>query len=454
MAKNANAPFSVRLSAALLAGTFLAVAPMPVGVGPDQAAEAFQRTRDDDDEQRRTRRSQTLSQRVYEAVTEANAKYEEGETGEAYKQINKLQEKAEDLSDYERAFVYVTLANWAYTEDDIDKTIQYFEKVREQAGAPRSFLDQATYNLSMIYLGQDKPAKAVDYMLQYIETQERITSVTPYIILGQAYYQLEDYDKGIVNVEEAISIARGLNQEVRRDWWQLLRAMYFSQDNYEKVADILEIMVVEYNDPSDWRQLSAIYGELERREEQLAALEVAYQQGFLTKGSHLKNLAQFYMFFEVPIKAAWVLEKAFEEEKLERDGDNMELLGRAYLMAQETGKALEPMRQAALEKQESDAWRTLGQVLMGEQEWKRAADALERSIALGGLDNPDQVRMVLGSAYVKFFAFDKAEEVLKEARKNKTYRKRADQWLAHVNEERERAKFIDKYLGTNYVSNQ
>ena len=444
-----------RLSAAFLAGTFLAVTAAPLLPGVQGTAEAFQRRGDDDEKQQRTKRSQTLSQALYEKVSKANEKWEEGEKQEAREIMDDLLEDKEDLSDYERAFVYSTLGNWAYSEDRVDQTIQYFERVRDQTDAPQSFLDQATFNLAQLYMGEEKPRKAVEYMEAYLaQNKAGDASVTPHIILGQGYYQLENYDKGIENIEEAIAIARGLNQTVRKNWWQLLRAMYFQKDDYEKVREILEIMVVEYNDPSDWRQLSAIYGELDRRREQLAALEVAYKQGFLTKESHLKNIAQFYMYFEVPIKATWVLEKGMEEGKIEKNADNYELLGRAYLMAQETDDALEPMRRAAQAKEESDAWQTYGQVLMGEQKWEESAEALEKAIALGGLDDPDSVRMVLGSAYVKLYEFDKAEEVLKEARKNEDYRKRANQWLAHVKEERERAKFIDKHLGTSYVSNQ
>ena len=85
----------------------------------------------------------------------------------------------------------------------------------------------------------------------------------PYIYLATAYYQLERYDQMIEPVENAIRVANERDLEVKEQWWLLLRVPYYEQENYKKVAEILEVLVVGWPKKEYWTMLSAMYGELD-----------------------------------------------------------------------------------------------------------------------------------------------------------------------------------------------
>ena len=82
-----------------------------------------------------------------------------------------------------------------------------------------------------------------------------------YYFTGQVYYQMKDYNNAIQRIELAISMAQERGLDVRENWWSLLRFLYFEQENWDKVLEILEILVKDYPKRSYWMQLAGVYGQ-------------------------------------------------------------------------------------------------------------------------------------------------------------------------------------------------
>lgn len=404
---------------------------------------------DDEGSRRRTRRTQALNADIYEELQEAQEAYELGET-------EKAKSKAEDLlesrraGDYERALILQQLASWAYAEDRPNDAIAYFGRVLEQEEAPETFLDQATYALAQIYFTVEEYQKSIDLMTDYLQTLEA-PSLTPLTFISQAYYQLENYQQAINYMERVIELAREQGEEIKENWYGILRASYFNLENYEKVKEITEILVVNFGKPEYWRSLAGIYGELGLEQRQLAALEVAYQQGFYDSESQYIQIAQYYLYHNVPIKAAWALEKGFKDGALEQTADNLELLGRAYLLAQEYDEAVEHLTAAAAKADDGELWLQAGQALAEKSEWGRAIEVLEEALEAGDLGGQTgSTRMLLGQAYMQQYRFDDAERVFKAVR-DRDLRDTARKWLTYIGKERDRVAYLDKHLGTNYL---
>jgi len=227
----------------------------------------------------------------------------------------------------------------------------------------------------------------------------------------------------------------------------------------EKVAEILEILAVNWDKPEYWKQLSAAYAELDMREKQLAALEVAYRRGFLDKESELINLAQLYMFHEVPIKAAWVLEDGMDREIVEKNGENYATLGQAYLNAAELEKAEDPLRKAAQEKAEDplrqaaqmqedgELWMRLGQVFVEREQWEEAIPSLTNAADSEDLDEPGYAYMLLGQAYFNTAQFDKAVEQFRNATRRDVTEDNARKWIQYTRKEVQRREQLSEYYG-------
>ena len=270
---------------------------------------------------------------------------------------------------------------------------------------------------------------------------------TPYSFLAQAYYGLEDYKNIIVNAQKAIDIAQEQGLEVKENWWLLLRLAYFELGDMKKVGEVLETLAVNYDKPEYWLQLAGVYSELGEEKKQLAAMEVAYRRGYITTENNLQNLAQLYLYHEVPIKAAWVIEKGLKDGIIEKSAKIHELLGQAYLNAQEMEKAKKPLELAAEEKDDGDIWMRVGQVYAQLEQWKQAIDPLQKAIDSKDLKEPGYAYMLLGMANFYTDQFDKAKKAFHKAREFKYTQKSARQWIRFVDEEVKRRKQLTAYYG-------
>ena len=103
---------------------------------------------------------------------------------------------------------------------------------------------------------------------------------------------------------------------------------------------VLERMVKLYNKPEYWVQLAGMYGETGQEKQQLSVLEAAYQQGFLTSKSDLRQLAQVYLYNQLAYKAASVMSKAIESGVAEKSAKNYAFIAEAMVQAKEDNKSV------------------------------------------------------------------------------------------------------------------
>ena len=110
------------------------------------------------------------------------------------------------------------------------------------------------------------------------------------------YNNKKDYKNAAKYIESVITQAAEQETEAEETWYILQRAVYFELKDNKKVTAILEQMVRLFNKPEYWLQLAGMYGELEQEDKQLAVMEAAYQQGYVTQKSELMTLSQIYYF--------------------------------------------------------------------------------------------------------------------------------------------------------------
>jgi hypothetical protein len=79
----------------------------------------------------------------------------------------------------------------------------------------------------------------------------------------------------------ASSIARERGMEIKEQWWALLNFLYFEQENWPKVLEILEILVRDFPKREYWMRLAGIHGQEGNDRESLWTYEAADAGGFL-----------------------------------------------------------------------------------------------------------------------------------------------------------------------------
>ena len=123
--------------------------------------------------------------------------------------------------------------------------------------------------------------------------------------------------------------------------------MFYSLNQTNKVVEVLERMVKLYDKPEYWVQLSGMYGETGQEKKQLAVIEAAYQQGFLTSRADLRQLAQVYLYNGLAFKAAEVMSKAIDNGIAEQTAKNYAFVAEAMIQAKEDEKSIEYFVKAA-----------------------------------------------------------------------------------------------------------
>ncbi len=189
------------------------------------------------------------------------------------------------LSTYETAQLYSFYGFLYFNAENYAQATKAYNTVLQQPDLPPPLQQQTIRTLAQLAFVTEEYQKAINYANQYIN--EVGPDPDMYVVIGTAYYQLEKYAEIIPPVEKAISIANERGTQTKEQWLLLLRVAYWETENYTKVKQILEQLVVGWPKKEYWTQLSGVYFELKDESRQLAAYEAAYDQGLLESSAEL-----------------------------------------------------------------------------------------------------------------------------------------------------------------------
>ena len=430
--------------AALLLCSAVALDPvLPVDVISGAVAQDDKPKKD----QRATRRTPALRNKVYEKLAEAQTLAEAKDYAGAAVILNDM--IAEDgkraLNSYELANVYNLFAFLAYATEDYPQSLRYYEQVIAQPDIPLAMEINTRFTIAQLYFVQEKWQQGIDAMLVWFDLNEK-PNAGAYVLLAQGYYQVKKYDLALENVETAISMHEGEGKLPKEQWYNLARFLYFDKEDFDSALDVLNTLIIYYPKKQYWVQASHLYGEKKEEQKQLALMEAAYEQGFLDRSSELVTMAYLYLNAEVPYYAGSVIEQGFKDELVDDKSKNYELGGSAWAQAREVAKSIPMMEKAAAKSDEGELYVRLGNVYLDGDQFAKAADSVNKGLKKGGVRRPDQARLVLGMAYFNLGEYNKARKAFRDAGKDDRSEKYAKQWIAYVSSEEERQRELEKDL--------
>lgn len=422
----------------------LAVAVSVVSVGVDRAitsldlvpsAVAQEKKKD----QRETRRTPALRNKVYEKLAEAQTFAEAKQYSEAEVILNEMisTEGKRALNSYELANVYNLFAFLRYSTEDYKGALDNYRKVVAQPDIPLAMEINTKKTIAQLFFVQEQWQQGVNALLEWFELSEK-PDAGSYVLLSQGYYQLKDYDKALQNVVTAIDMYEAAGKLPKEQWYNLARFLYFDKGDTDNALATLTVLLKYYPKKQYWVQASHLYGEKKDDAKQLAMMETAYEQGMLDKSTDLVTMAYLYLNAEVPFPAARVMEKGFKAEIIEEKSKNYELAGSAWRQAQETQKSIPMMEKAAAKSDDGELYTRLGNVYLDGDQFQQAVDAINKGLSKGGVKRPDQARLALGMAYFNLGDYTAARKVFRVAAKDDRSKKYANQWLKYIQSEQER----------------
>lgn len=394
-------------------------------------------------EQRRTQRVPAMREQAFNRLSEAQEALDENDTRKALEALTRM-EGQRGLNAYEAASMWNMRAYIHFSTDNYPRAIEAYERVLSFSPEVPLALELGTmYALGQLYFVQEDYRKAIEYLNRWFDLVET-PSTQAYVFLAQAYYQLQDFRNVIAPVQTAMDLARERGDEVRENWWLLKRAAYYEMENFDKVIEILEILVRDFPSKDYWVQLSGLYGQEGRSKKQTGAIWAAYVQGYLDQEREILNVTGLLQQEEAPYWAARILEKAIEDGIVETNRRNLQSLAQAWQVAQNLEKAIPVYHRAAERADDGELHYRLAQLYLDRDDCDNSIRSANRAIERGGVDRAAQIYLIKGMCEYNLTRYDDAlgtfAEGLRVARRDRSEQdiNALSQWRTHVEREKRR----------------
>jgi len=370
-----------------------------------------------------------LSERDFNRLSRAQQLMAEGKFQEALSLLDMLEESTR-RDTFGLAQVYQTKGYVYAQNDDFEKAAEFFQKCIDLKALPQQPTLSTMYSLAQVYAARENYLAAVPLLQDYLLSRDP-PHADAYFFYGQILAQLNERLAAVEQVERAIE----LNPEPREPWYRLLAALYFEQKNYPKAVVALTALINVNPDKKEyWQQLSSIYVATNEDDKALATLETAYKHKdkFLDEEKDILQLVRLSLFRGIPYKAGNYLEKAIEEEIVEKNKKNYELLADAWIRAQELDKALEALSLAAPLAEDGSVFVRQGQLYLEKEQWRESLQSLQAGIKKGGLDRPGLAYVAMGIAQYRLGQKQASLEAFKKAQKYPQQKRQATEWINHL----------------------
>lgn len=388
----------------------------------------------------KTKKVPSLRNKVYSQLARAQKLADDGKVDEGLAALDDIARKKSSMNDYEVAMMYNFYGFIHYNQNDLSKAMTAFELVVAQEAIPESLKLSTLFSLAQLAMADGKYKKVASYLAGWDKVNTKPKTDAYYVLKSQALYQDKQYQASLDSISQAISLAEGKQQIPKENWLVLQRALFYSLNKPQQVADVLEKMVKLFNKPEYWLQLGNMYGELGEETKQLAILEAAKQQGFITKKSDVRNLAQVYLFNGLAFKAAQTMKSGLDTGLIENTNKNLAFVAESFMQAKEDSKAITFFGKASKLTQTGEYDQRLAELYLNNEMFEEAADSAREALDKGLKNGDSNTYIALGMAQYNLENFDASILAFEQAEKHKKAKKLASQWLKFVKREQMNAK--------------
>lgn len=367
---------------------------------------------------------------VYEVVGEE--KYDE-----AFEDLKRMLGRA-GRDEYLAAILNQAIAQVEWARENYDSALRHFETAVELDVLPNQAHFALMYQIAQLYYMQERYAEALERLeLWFCTTPKEQVASAAYVLEASIHGSMEHYAGAL----EAIEIAIEMEEEPKEQWYQLKLAAHYELKQFPEVAETLETLVEHWpGRKSHWVQLAQSYLKLDRPDRALAAMALAHRKGLLDAGRDIEFLSGLYSMNRVPYKAAEVLQKGIEGGIVESTRGNWTRVAGEWYDAEELEKSLAAYAQAGRESTDGEIHLRRAYILVDLERWGEAKEALDAAIGKGGLEarKLGEAYLLRGMAQFNLEDFDAAGADWDRASQYPPTRAAAEQWLAHLREERRR----------------
>lgn len=373
--------------------------------------------------ERKAKKSQAVGEKVGKAIGKAYELYSADKISEAIATLNGVEPSAA----FDKAYLYKFLGT-LYADKDQAKALKLLTDAAKLDVL--SFNDQAQLyrTIADLNLGAKKYQEALNNYTKWMDfTGETHPDV--YMRIANCYYEMKQYAKVIAPADAAIALMK----EPKKDPYIMKLGAYFENKQIKKAIEVLETMVVVFpEDKQWWVQLGNFYNLDEQYGKALAAVDLAYKQGYLKTENEIKLLANLYNNNNVPHRAAALLEKHMKAGLLKKDRSVLTSIASSYNSSRDFDKAAFYYGELAKLENDGETYRRQGLSYLMAGKQPEAITALQKALEIGVKDK-GKVHTALIEAYFYQSKLKDAYRHVELARAN-GQEKVANSWGPYIRE--------------------
>ncbi len=356
----------------------------------------------------------TLSEAVMRSITRIQEMMspededEEPDLAGAKEELDDLRERRwERMNDFEKSTLLNFYTNYYLTIEDYPNAILTFEEILAIGELRQDVRLRTLRSLGQLYASEENWRQSINYYDQWRQLSEFEDDIV-YRGLAYAHYMIEEFTEALPYWIAYMEFQLDAGVALERDDYAFLSGLYFTLEDYESAEELLKTMIVLFDNPVDWQNLTAVYATLDEEEARLGTLTMAYLKGYLDDEQWFMNLGQSLGGNEVPYTGAKIIAAGLEGDFVEEDADNMTVLTQMYLIASLYEDALEPARRTAELDPTGDGYDTLGYLHYVMNNYEESVEAFRAALDKGDLSNEADTQLFLARALVELDEWDEA----------------------------------------------
>ncbi len=388
----------------------------------------------------------TLSEAVMRAISDIqelmSPEDEEDEPNlpQAKIELDELRERRwERMNDFEKATLLSFYTNYYLGVEDYLGAIRTFEEILDIEELREDQRLRTLRSLGQLYAAEENWQNSINNYVQWRELSFEEDEIV-FKGLSYAHYQLEQFDQALPYWLDFMNMALTTGTELPRTDYAYLSGLYFVLEDFDSALDLVKSMIVLFDDPTDWQNLSAVYASLDQEERRVQSLNLAYLKGILDDDAEYLNLSQSLAGQDIPLTGIPVFRTGVDGGFVELDVDNLEIFTQMHLIASDYENALEPARQLAELDPTGNGYDTLGYIQYVIRDYEAATESFQSALDKGELDNRADTLLFLARSLVELEQFDEAREAARDSAEagDENDQNAANSYITFINSTQER----------------
>jgi hypothetical protein len=293
--------------------------------------------------------------------------------------------------------------------------------------------------LAAHYSAKKDNAKTLEHFQKFVENTPDVQA-DELETLGRLQLQTGMNAEACQTLGKAIDTVKGKGEKPKEMWYQLRdRCFIETKDDASRLAN-LEALVSEYQDKEYYSRVAAIYQAQtnDDRTVMLNAYRLAVSDpagGLATVGAYL-NYADTALVAGSPGEAVRALERGMKEGVVPAAGTNQQTLTTAKAAVASDKKTLPGEAASAAKNAKGEVDVKVGLGFYSTGDYAKAAEAIKRGIAKGGVARLDDANLLLGASLLELGNAEEARAAFEAAKAaapaGSPLGRIADLWLARA----------------------